>query len=117
MSVGALSRILFEGDGPMIRSRSPLAVAVTLLMLPVPLLAGGPPLLCLPVDGVTSQNVQACTELLNSKLRNKLSRDRDRVDGIKLFQWKTQWYLAFYMDSDVRLSDVKAALGTGAYSI
>ncbi|MSR60654.1 MAG: hypothetical protein EXS05_23945 [Planctomycetaceae bacterium] len=97
----------------MIRNVSHCVVAAAFLLLPVRLMAGGPPFLCLPVDGVTSENVQACTELLNSKLAARPGR----LDDVKLIQRTNQWYLAFYMKNDVRLSDVKAALEASEFSI
>jgi len=101
----------------MLRSVSLAVVAAAFLVLPARLMAGGPPFLCLPVDGVTSRNVQACTELLNSKLEKRIWSHPGRSQGVKLMERTSQWYLAFYMDSDVRLSDVQAALKASEFSI
>lgn len=77
--------------------------------------AGGPPFLCLPVEGVTSANVERCTELLNARLAGKFFEHGNLPRGVKLSERSGQWYLAFYMGSDVRLSDVTSALeGSGA---
>jgi hypothetical protein len=71
----------------------------------------------LPVDGVNSESVQTCTELLNSRLENKFWPHSSRPYGVRLIQRSNQWYLTFYMDNDVRLSDVQAALEDSAFSI
>ena len=101
----------------MVQYFSRCVMAAAFLLLPARLMAGGPPFLCLPVDGVTAENVQACTRLLNSKLENKLWPHSSRLHGVKLMERTNQWYLAFYMDKDVRLSDVQAALQASEFSI
>ena len=101
----------------MVRSLSGCVVAAAFLWLPARLMAGGPPFLCLPVDGVTSENVQACTTLLNSKLENKFWPHTGRPHGVKLIERTNQWYLAFYMGKDVRLSDVEEALQASEFTI
>jgi hypothetical protein len=101
----------------MLRNISLAVIAAAFLWLPARLMAGGPPFLCLPVDGVTSRNVQACTELLNSRLEKKIWSDSSRSQGVKIVQRTGQWYLAFYMGSDVRLSDVQTALKASEFSI
>jgi hypothetical protein len=88
----------------------------------IPVVAGGAygrrtPFLCLPVDGVTAENVEACTKLLNSKLEDKLFPHSSKLYGVKLIERANQWYLAFYMDHDVRLSDVQSALESTEFSI
>ena len=101
----------------MIRNLSHIVVAAVVLLLPAQLVAGGPPFLCLPVDGVNSENVAACTKLLNSKLEEKFWTHSGRPHGVKLTERANQWYLAFYMGGDVRLSEVQAALEGSEFSI
>jgi hypothetical protein len=101
----------------MFRCISHWVLAAAFLLLPAGLMAGGPPFVCLPVDGVTSQNVQVCSKLLNSKLEDKLWTRSSLPHGVKLIERTNQWYLAFYMDKDVRLSDVLAALQGSEFSI
>jgi hypothetical protein len=71
----------------------------------------------LPVDGITGENAEACSKLLDSKLENKLWTRSSQLHGVKLTGRTNQWYLAFYMDKDVRLSDVQAALQGSDFSI
>ncbi|HZN34454.1 MAG TPA: hypothetical protein VFB80_11570, partial [Pirellulaceae bacterium] len=92
-----------------------LAAAV-LLLLPAPLLAGGPPFLCLPLEGVTAANARACTDLLDSRLASKFNQ-AGWPRGVKVLERTGQWYAAFYMGSDVRLADVTAALKGSQFSV
>ncbi|MGI8978758.1 MAG: hypothetical protein ACR2FY_06000 [Pirellulaceae bacterium] len=101
----------------MVQSFSRWVVIAAFLLSPARLMAGGPPFLCLPVNGVTAENVQACTKLLNSKLETKFWPHSGRPHGVKLTERTKQWYLAFYMGSDVRLSDVQSALEGSEFSI
>jgi len=90
-------------------------VAAFVLMPAASVWAGGPPYLCLPLEGVNSANVQKCTELLNARLAGKFFEQGNWPRGVKISQRAGEWYLAFYMGSDVRLSDVTGALeGSGA---
>ena len=54
----------------------PLAITA-LLLLPATLLAGGPPRLYLPIDGITADSVRASAEKLTAALDDKLWK----VDG------------------------------------
>lgn len=101
----------------MLRTTSFFAVAAVLLLLPAQLLAGGPPWLCLPIDGVTSENVKACTDLLTSKLKTKLSPHVRQNRGFDLRQHSNQWYLTFYMGEDVGLGEVEAAVKGSPFSV
>src|SRR5262245_47739204 len=102
----------------MSRKLTNLAVGIVAALVLVPVAvarAGGPPYLCLPLDGVNAGNVQKCTELLDSKLAGKFFEQGNWPRGVKISERSGQWYLAFYMGSDVRLSDVTSALeGSGA---
>lgn len=86
------------------------SVVTMLVLVPASLLAGGPPFLCLPLDGVKPDNVQKGTELLNAKLRNKVWKHSDRSPAIQLVERKNQWYMTFHMGDDIRLAEVNAAL-------
>jgi hypothetical protein len=100
----------------MLRSISFLTVAAVLLLFPTRLLAGGPPWLCLPIDGVTAGNAKACADFLTAELKDKSAGPGwDR--GVQIHQHANQWYLTFYMGKDVALSDVEAALKGSSYSI
>src|SRR4051794_1012431 len=81
--------------------------------------AGGPPYLCMPIDRVTAANVKTATELLNVKLKDKLWPYADELRGLNIVEQDVsggagrqakQWYVAFYMGKDVRLSDIQNAL-------
>jgi hypothetical protein len=98
----------------MLRTFSLFAIAVVSLLFPAKLFAGGPPWLCLPVDGMTPDNAAACTELLSLNLGDKIwSYDR----GIAIQQHSNQWYLAFYMNQSIGLGDIEAALEGSRFSI
>lgn len=101
----------------MLRNLSQSMFAVLILSLPSALLAGGPPMLCLPIDGVTSENAEACTELLISKLQTKVWKHSNRPQAVTLVRRHDQWYLTFYMDDEVRLSEVQAALKGSSFSV
>jgi hypothetical protein len=101
----------------MIRNLVNGVVVAAFLLVPACLMAGGPPMLCLPIDGVTSANVEACTRLLNAKLGDKVWPHASRLQGVKVMQKSNQWYLAFYMEKDVRLSELNAALSGSEFSI
>jgi hypothetical protein len=87
-------------------------------LLPGRLIAGGPPWLCIPVDGVTPGNATTCTELINAALGKKLwRRDGPYGGGATIRHDKEQEYLTFYMQEDVRLSEIEAALKGTEFSI
>lgn len=100
----------------MLRMLSSSLVAAVLFVVPASLFAGGPPILILPVDGVDSSSAQACVDLLNSKLKDKLWEHSDRRT-VRMEERKKQFYFAFDMGGDVALSDVQAALKGSRYSI
>jgi len=88
----------------MFRTFSTAAGAFVLLLIPVHLLAGGPPRLCLPIDGATAENAQACAKRVADALgKEVMSASLRQNDG--------QWYLMFNFNRDrVRLADIDAAL-------
>jgi hypothetical protein len=79
--------------------------------------AGGPPMLCLPIEGVTAENVDECTKLLTAKLEIKLFPKEVGFRPIEVRQIGDQWYLTFYFADDVALSEVEAALKDSGFSI
>jgi hypothetical protein len=91
--------------------------ATVLLLLPATLLAGGPPWLCLPVDGVTADNVQACGEKLTAALDDKIWKFGEGDRRVQILAHGKQWYLAFPMEKDVALSEVAAALKGSRFTI
>jgi len=93
-------------------SRKPLSLAVAALFLlfPASLIAGGPPWLCLPIDGVTTANAKASAELLTTKLIDKISPHTRGGHTVEVREHSGQWYLTFHMGDNVGLGDVEAAL-------
>jgi hypothetical protein len=79
--------------------------------------AGGPPMLCLPIDGVSAENADECTKLVAAKLENKVFPGNKDFRPIEIRQFGKQWYLTFYFVEDVALSDVEAALQGSSFSI
>jgi hypothetical protein len=94
----------------MARNLSIPAVVGALFLTGAQLMAGGPPRLCLPVDGVNSGNAEACTRRLTGALG-------DKVDRLELRQNEAQWYALFRLARDVRLSEVEAALAGSPFSV
>lgn len=92
------------------------AVLSLLLLLPATLRAGGPPWLCLPIDGVTSENVQACGAKLTTALDDKRWKYGDDW-AVQIRAHEKQWYLTFPMGKDVALSEVEAALKGSRFAI
>jgi hypothetical protein len=101
----------------MSRKFATFAILAIFLLAPVRLIAGGPPWLCLPVNGVSPDNEKACAELLTSKLKSKFSPHLARNNSVELRQFDGQWYFTFYMGEDVALGDVEAALKDSRFSV
>lgn len=99
------------------RHISRYGVVAAFLLLPAGVLAGGPPFLCLPVDGVTSENVQVGTDRLDSRLEKLMWKHSRELGRVRIVQREGQSHLTFYMGSDVRLSDVEAALDKTGFSV
>ncbi len=74
-------------------------------------------MLCLPIDGVTAENVDECTKLLAAKLDSKLFPGSDDFRPIEVREFGNQWYVTFFFIEDVALSDMEAALEGSSYSI
>jgi hypothetical protein len=101
----------------MYRKHSFLTAAVLVALGAGRVLAGGPPMLCLPIDGVTAETVDECTTLLTAKLESKLFPPADKFRPIEVRQFGDQWYLTFYFAEDVNLSEVEKALEDSRFSI
>jgi hypothetical protein len=79
--------------------------------------AGGPPMLCLPIDGVTTENAGECARLLADKLENQIFPGNEDFRPIEIRQFGNQWYLTFYFVEDVALSDLESALDGSRFTI
>src|SRR5688572_6220115 len=87
------------------------------LLLPSRLIAGGPPFLCLPIDGVTPDNATACATLIDAKLENLRWSHPEWSNGVAIHEQPSQPYMTFYMKEDVRLSNIDAALKGSEFTI
>lgn len=114
--VNQVTEALFFGGVPMFYKFLILAAAFV-AVLPASVLAGGPPELCLPVDGVTAENSGRCADLLTTKLAEKLWSESRQDRGLRMQQHAGQWYVTFYMKEDVGLNEVESALAKSGFSI
>jgi hypothetical protein len=88
-----------------------VVVAVALLLSPAPLVAGGLPRVCLPVDGVTADNAKACAKLIADALPGRAERVEQRENG-------KQWYALFSLNAgELDLVKLEAALKAGRFTI
>jgi hypothetical protein len=94
-----------------------LAALAPSLWLPSRLIAGGPPFLCLPIEGVTPDNATAGAALIDAKLENQRWSHPEWSGGVAIHQQPKQPYMTFYMKEEVRLSDIDAALKGSDFSI
>jgi hypothetical protein len=101
----------------MFRQVSFLALVAAVALAGNPLLAGGPPMLCLPIDGVTAENADECAKLFADGLESKLFPPEGRFRPLELREFANQWYLTFYIRDDVTLSEVESALEHSNFSI
>jgi hypothetical protein len=93
------------------------AVAVA-SAVPGRLIAGGPPWMCLPIEGVTPENAEACARLIEAKLGGKLWQQAGPYGGgATIRQDGDQRYVTFYMQEDLRLAEVESALEGSEFSI
>lgn len=95
----------------MLRHLSVCVVAAWLLLTPALLMAGGPPGLCLPIDGATADNADACAKRITAALGKDVERaTMKHNDG--------QWFVMFHFTRDqVRLADIDAALKGSPFSV
>lgn len=94
-----------------------LAASILALIARQPLLAGGPPWLCIPIDGVTSANSTAATEKIAAALGGKFYTEPAQFSGIKLLKNGEQSYLTLFMKQNVALGEIDAAVKNGPFSI
>jgi hypothetical protein len=86
-------------------------VAAALLMSPAPLLAGGLPRLCLPVNGVTADNAKACAKRIADATGIK-------AEKVELLENNKQWYALVSVNCEqVALSELDNALKGSPFSI
>jgi hypothetical protein len=100
----------------MFRTISCLMLAA-LPLVPGRLMAGGPAWLCLPIDGVTSQNSGSCAALLTARLAGKRPSHAPWNRDVQIREHENQWYLTFYMGKNVALREVEAALAGSEFSV
>ena len=87
------------------------AVAVVLLLSPTPLLAGGLPRVCLPVDGVSADSADACAKLIRDALGGK-------AEKVELRENDKQWYALFSANAaEISLDTLDTALKGSRFSI
>jgi hypothetical protein len=101
----------------MCRQLTLVAIAAVVALLPSSLIAGGPPWLCVPIDGVTTDNSQACVQLIEENLGSRTWSGSEHYGAIKVVQDQGQSYLTFYLKSDVGLADIQRALKGSEFSI
>jgi hypothetical protein len=101
----------------MFQKQGLLAVLALSLVSPSPLIAGGPPWLCLPIAGVTPDDAEACTTLIEAKLQDKLWSHLKARGGAKIHHDGNQPYLTCYMKQDISLGDIETALRGSEFSI
>lgn len=91
------------------------SIVCLFLVVPASVMAGGPPLLCLPVDGVTAGKAGPAAELLTARLEQFVWPHAE--PKVQLQQHANQWYLTFPMGENVRLADVETALRGSGFAI
>jgi hypothetical protein len=101
----------------MFRQRIVFALVAALFLASGQARAGGPPMLCLPIDGVTAENADECTKLLAAKLGKMVFPGNEDFRQIEIRQFGKQWYLTFYFVEDVALIDLESALEGSNFSI
>ena len=85
------------------------AVAAFLLLLPAPLLAGGLPRMCLPVNGVTADNANTCAKRIADALGK-------RAERVELRENEKQWYAMFHFNCEqVTLAELDTAFKDSPY--
>jgi hypothetical protein len=80
------------------------AFALVCVLTSSHVMAGGLPRLCLPLEGVTADNADACAQRLAKSLGDEVSR-------LAVRQIDSQWYVLFSYNRDhIRLNDLDTAL-------
>src|SRR5262249_47300773 len=100
----------------MCRRLASYAVVVLVLLIPSRVLAGGPPWLCLPIDGTADENLKATNDLLTAKLQSKLFPP-DVFRGLAILQQGVQSYATLFIKEDVSLGEVESALKGSGISV
>jgi hypothetical protein len=98
----------------MLRKHSILAAGILLASIQT-VLAGGPPWVPIPIDGVTAENSKACAEKIAAGLKDKIFQRTDfqgaeQYNGVNIGEKNGQRYAMFHIEKDVTLGDVQAAL-------
>ena len=93
-----------------------IAAVAVVLSLPTQLIAGGPPRLCLPIDGVTADSGQECTQRLADALGERLY-SFSGSPNIQLRQVAGRSYVIMAVRKDVKLSEIDAALKGSPFSV
>jgi hypothetical protein len=96
--------------------RKLIFAVVLVLSLPAVVFAGGPPWLCLPLEGVSEKNAVECSELLTAKLQDKIWKDADQR-SVKVAAHEGEWYAIFPMEKNVGLAEVEAALKGSKFAV
>jgi hypothetical protein len=90
-----------------------LPAVTAVLLSAAPLLAGGLPRLCLPVDGVTADNADTCAKRLADALRLEKG-----VEGVVLRENGKRWYAIIHYNRDqLILAELDTALKGSPFSI
>jgi hypothetical protein len=97
--------------------KSLLAIVAVLLFSSKSAFAGGPPLLCLPIDGVTADSSDEATALLAERLDKKLFPGSGAYSDVEIREHNGQWYAMLYMREDIALNEIDAALKDTEFSI
>lgn len=100
----------------MSRKLSLSAVAAACFLITAQVMAGGPPMLCIPIDGVTPGNAELCAKRLDTALGARVWRHAGRPE-LQMRQSGEQWYAVFHLDEDVALSEIDAALKGSVFSV
>jgi hypothetical protein len=101
----------------MLRTAFHLCVAAAFFLVPQTILAGGPPWLSVPIEGVTAANANSCGDLLAAKLKDKLYEPAGQARAVYVQQRSKQWYAMFYMRNDIALHEIQTALKGSGFSV
>lgn len=92
------------------------AVAAACFLFTAQAMAGGPPMLCIPIDGVTPGNAELCAKRLDTALGARVWRYAGRPE-LQMQQSGEQWYAVLHLKQDVALSEIEAALKGSVFSV
>src|SRR5262245_35222638 len=100
----------------MCQKLSLVVAAALLLALPTRLVAGGPPWLAVPIDGLKSENTKTITDLLTAKLKVKLYPP-EVFRGVAILENERQPYATLFIKEDIALRDIESALKGSGVSV